>query len=251
MEESTASARGSEPRKMLVALAVFAAIVSCWIAFRQVSFAREQARVAASPLPTTGPDAERGCTLWFIGSSSMHNWQTLAQDMAPWTARNRGIAGATMDEITHRFGNEPKGEAPQAIVYYAGENDIAFGGTADQAFAGLESFIAAKRKRMGAVPMFVLSLKPSPTRWSDRPAQIAYNRAAERLADRSDDLTFVDIVPRLLVNGQPGPFYIEDGIHMNPAGYVRWAEAVGEALPNELPDDLVKRCSHPGTTGGA
>lgn len=228
---------------MVVAFATFAAIVGGWTTSQQAGTAREAARVAASPLPTTGPDVEHGCTLWFVGSSSMHNWQTLARDMAPWTARNRGIAGATMDEITRRFGNEPRGEPPRAIVYYAGENDIAFGGTAEESVAGLKGFIAAKRKRMGQVPMFVLSLKPSPTRWGDRPAQQAYNREVRRIAEAAADITYVDIVPRLLVNGQPGAFYIDDGIHMNAAGYVQWAQAVSAALPDALPRDLVRRCT--------
>jgi lysophospholipase L1-like esterase len=223
--------------KLFVAILVFGVVFGGWLSFRYVANVRE----AREPLPETRGKRE-ACMLWFIGSSSMRNWTTLAIDMAPWDARNRGIGGATMDEITSRFENEVPGPMPQAIIYYAGENDIAFGVSAEQAIAQLRTFIAAKRRRMGRLPLLLMSLKPSPTRWDDRPTQAAYNAAARQIADAAGDIDYIDIVPSLLIDGKPGPFYVDDGIHMNAAGYAVWAAIIRAALPRAVPHAVLQRC---------
>ncbi len=229
-------------QKLLFALAIAVAVMTGWMFGRNAERERFFAEAAASPLPTAPvPASGRGCTIWFIGSSSIAHWKSMPEDMAPWEARNRGIGGATMREITQRFKNEPVGARPAAIVYYAGENDIAFGGSADRAFADLKAFIAAKRLRYGDMKLAIVSLKPSPTRWTERPAQIEFNRLARALAARQPDLAFIDIQPLLLTNGRPGPYYRDDGIHLNDAGYLRWARAIGGALPQMLPD-AAQRC---------
>ncbi|MET0307717.1 MAG: GDSL-type esterase/lipase family protein [Sphingomonas sp.] len=228
--------------KLFVAILVFVVVFGGWLSFRYVASVRE----AREPLPEIGGKRE-ACMLWFIGSSSMRNWTTLATDMAPWDARNRGIGGATMDEITSRFENETPGPLPRAIIYYAGENDIAFGVSAEQAIAQLRAFIAAKRRRMGQLPLLLMSLKPSPTRWDDRPTQASYNAAARRIAETEQDIGYIDIVPSLLIDGKPGPFYVDDGIHMNAAGYAMWAAAIRSALPRELPLPILRQC---GVTAG-
>lgn len=235
---------GSNRGKLTVAIAVFAAIFGGWLALVYIQSVREAELVARSPLPETS-GTRPGCMLWFVGSSSMHNWKTLKHDMVPWDARNRGIRGATMDEITTRFGNERPGPAPRAIIYYAGENDIAFGHSAGEAIDELGKFIAAKRRRLGGIPLLVMSLKPSPTRWDDRPEQAEFNTAAFRIAEDQDDVDFVDIVPRLLINGRPGPYYVDDGIHMNAAGYATWAAALRAELPHAVPAKALKECGAP------
>ena len=44
------------------------------------------------------------------------------------------------------------------------------------------------------------------------------------------DIGFVDVAPSLLIGGRPGPYYVEDGIHLNEAGYRTWGGAVRRAL---------------------
>jgi lysophospholipase L1-like esterase len=230
---------------MLFALAIFVAVMTGWMFGRNNERDRWAAAAAASPLPTAPvPASSRGCSIWFIGSSTIANWRSMPEDMAPWEARNRGIGGATMREITRRFLNEPDGVRPAAIVYYAGENDIAFGASADRAIADLKAFIAAKRERYGDLKLLIVSLKPSPTRWDERPAQIAFNRAASAMAATTPDLAFLDIDPLLLIGGRPGPYYRDDGIHLNDAGYLKWAKALANTMPILLPD-AAKHCIVP------
>ncbi|ODP36213.1 GDSL-type esterase/lipase family protein [Sphingomonas turrisvirgatae] len=244
-EMASVKAEGGVRRKLLFALAIFVAVLTGWMFGRNAERERLFAEAAASPLPTAPvPASLRGCSIWFIGSSSIANWHSMPEDMAPWEARNRGIGGATMREITHRFKNEPDGVPPAAIVYYAGENDIAFGGTADHAIADLQAFIAAKRARYGQMKMMIVSLKPSPTRWDDRPKQLDFNRRASAIATGQADLAFLDIEASLLIAGRPGPYFREDGIHLNDAGYRKWPQAIAGAMPIILPDQA-RRCNAP------
>lgn len=202
---------------------------------------RQAQQLASAPLP--GDEGRQGrCVLWFIGSSSIHKWQTLGQDMAPWITHNRGIDGATFAELAPRFAHEPEKQAPQAIILYAGENDIALGGKASKAVADLAAFLDEKKRQFGNVPILVLSMKPSPARWSYFAEQTRYNEAAARMATERPDMIFVNTTSPLLVNGRPGNYYVADGVHLSPAGYKIWANVVRAALRETLPPSVTRAC---------
>ena len=179
-------------------------------------------------LPDDG-GRQGACALWFIGSSSMHRWSGLRQDMSPWVAHNRGINGALYPEIIAGFRRAAEA-APSALILYAGENDIAAGVPIPSVIEGLADFLDLRSKRMAHVPVFLLSMKPSPGRWQFYPQQQQFNRAAAKLIARYPDVTMVDTTTPMLVEGKPGGFYREDGVHMNPAGYDIWARTVKAAL---------------------
>ena len=229
--------------KALVAIGVFALVVGGW--FGWVYY-----RAMTEPLP--GGDGRQGrCVLWFVGSSSIAKWATLDADMRPWIAHNRGVGGAQLSQIVRRFGNGPDLPAPEAIVFYAGENDIAAGVSVDQAFSNFRALLTLKDERFGRTPVFFVSLKPTPARWSMRPQQADYNTRARRLAAARSDLTYVDIVPDMLVGGRPGPFFDESGIHMHAIGYSRWARRVRAALDRTLPEAAVRCGGQAGSGAGA
>ena len=224
--------------KFCVALIVFGGVFGGWLFVMQ---SRAEMRDAAARLPGGG-SADR-CAIWFIGSSSIHKWTTLEADMTPWDAFNRGVNGARMPELLQMLRNEPRGSRPRAIVYYAGENDIAKGATAAEDVVNLRAFLAFRMRRWGKVPVIVVALKPSPTRWGNLPEQTLFNTAARTMAARTPGVTFVDIVPYFLVDHRPGPFYVDDGVHLNPAGYARLTRAIRPALQSSLRRDDPASCS--------
>ena len=227
--------------KALVGFAVVVAILATWLGSLYYQAMNE-------PLPGSG-GRQGQCVIWFVGSSSIANWTTLDQDMRPWTVHNRGVGGAKLSQIVRRFGNDQDAPAPEAIVFYAGENDIAAGIPVDQAFGAFRSFMAVKEQRLGRTPMFFISLKPTPKRWSMRQQQARYNMLARRLAAERTDLTYVDIVPDMLVNGRPGPLFDRSGIHLLPIGHARWTRRVQEALRRMLPN-MTARCIGSSPAGG-
>lgn len=225
--------------KAALALAVFSALVGGWWLFQF-----RQAEAFARSLPLPNHVRQDGCAIWFVGSSSMSRWETLQRDMEPWTAHNRAIPGATLEEISTRFFNERNPQVPEAIVFYAGENDIAFGNSAQTVAAQFASFMQGKTARMGQVPVYFMTVKPSPTRWDDRGTQAAYVAAVRRLAAGRKDLVVVDTASRFLIGGRPGPFYKDDGIHLNDQGYRIWSSRLRDTLGATMPASLVRRCSH-------
>lgn len=222
--------------KAVLAISVFSVVTSGYAHLRA---GRSDLDLMSQPLPNA---VESACSLWFIGSSSMSRWTTLEHDMRPWVAHNRAIGGATLDELSSRFAAERSPMPPRAIVFYAGDNDLAYG--VPEAFIVQEfrTFLDRKAKKLGRTPVFFVSVKPSPTRWRLRPAQARYNEAVRRLAAERTDLFYVDIVPGLFRAGRLGPFYDPDGIHMNTAGYEIWSRAVRRALRADLPTEVVRAC---------
>ncbi len=222
--------------KRLLALSIFSLILGGW-------FAYTRHREASALLPA-GDGREGACALWFVGSSSIKRWDSLEHDMAPWIAHNRGINDATFEEILPRFGNiAPDTPRPEAIILYAGENDIARGRPVRQIVHDLAQFLETRSTLLGDVPVLVLSAKPSPGRWHLFPQQKLLNAAMVRLLPHMSDAHYVDITSALLKDGKLGDNYRADHVHMNEAGYRIWSEIVSAKLPEFLPEKTVRRCA--------
>lgn len=220
--------------KATIALAVFGTMVGGYAAI-----GRKGEHPSARLLPN---EVQSRCALWFVGSSSMSRWTTLERDMAPWVAHNRAIGGATLEELSARFANERSPKPPRAVVFYAGENDLAYGVPLRTVIEEFETLLERKTAILGSVPLFFISVKPSPTRLRFRAVQSRYNAAIRAMARGRTDFFYVDIVPDHVREGRLGPFYEPDGIHLNSAGYEIWTRAVRRALAAKLPAPLVRSC---------
>lgn len=219
--------------KTAMAILIFSLVVGGWMIFTRH-------RDATAMLPDDR-SAQGACSLWFIGSSSIHRWTTLGRDMAPWTAHNRGINDATLSDILPRFANARE-TPPRAIILYAGENDLAFGVPLRTIARQVAAFLDVRTRKMGDVPVLVLSAKPSPGRWSLLGEQRLLNATAQRLIPRFPDTYYVDITTPLLKDGRLGDNYQADGVHMNAAGYRIWADAVHQRLNEILPASTIREC---------
>jgi lysophospholipase L1-like esterase len=204
---------------------------------------QRQVNAALASLPLPDKIVQGDCALWFLGSSSMSRWATLQRDMSPWSTHNRSVGGATLNEINRRFANEKDPVPPQGIVFYAGENDIAFGVPLQAVISKIGEFLRLKDARIGRVPVLILSIKPSPARWDQRATQVAFNAAMQKIAAERSDVYFVDTQAQLLVNDRPGPYFGEDQLHLNEAGYRILSDEVRNAVDVDLPAAVVRRCT--------
>lgn len=195
------------------------------------------------PMPETAQAQDDACVLWFIGSSTIARWDTLDADMRPWIARNRGVGGATFEEINRRFALDEDPRRPEAIILYAGDNDIAFGDDVEHVLAQLQEFLVLKTIRFRDVPVFIVSLKPSPERWGKFGDQELFNGSARRIAEKVGGIDYIDTASLLLVDGRPGPYFDDDGIHLNADGYRIWSAAVNRALSRGLPAASRAHCA--------
>ncbi len=67
----------------------------------------------------------------FVGSSSIRLWKTLSDDFSGLPVINRGFGGSCMHDTLRYADRIVIPYRPRHVVVYAGDNDIAFGGTVE------------------------------------------------------------------------------------------------------------------------
>jgi lysophospholipase L1-like esterase len=209
--------------KSLFALVVFGIVVGGY------AYGSWQWRLR-TPLPGGTPRSGR-CAIWFVGSSTIHKWRNMREVMAPWDARNRGINGATLAEVRARYrADDADVGTPAAVVFYIGENDIADGATGRDTAEGVAALIRVQHARMPTTPVYVVGMKPSPTRWRFRPEQQRFDHAIRAEIATMRNTRYLAAGDTLLVRGRPGGFYQQDGIHLNDEGYRRWGSFIRDQV---------------------
>lgn len=178
--------------------------------------------------------APKGAIL-FTGSSSIRFWSTLARDMRPLYVMNRGFGGAHAEHVTYFAERIVFPHAPRAIVMYAGDNDL--GRLSPRSVSGVvedvEDFVAAMRGRLGAeLPIYLLSIKPTPLRAKQWPRMARANQGLAALVERDPHLHYLDVAtPMLDGHGLPRrELFRWDGLHLNDAGYALWTSIVRPRL---------------------
>jgi lysophospholipase L1-like esterase len=77
----------------------------------------------------------------------------------------------------------------------------------------------------------LIASAPNPKRWAIVEKVKRFNSLAQEYC-QAHGLTFIDVFPLMLgPDGLPKPdIFRQDGLHMNPKGYVIWKQAVGACL---------------------
>jgi lysophospholipase L1-like esterase len=155
----------------------------------------------------------------FVGSSTIRLWD-LASSFPDLKTINRGIVSSEMSDAVRLVDRLVTPYAPRIVVVYAGDNDI-MGVTSEQITINFERFVRAVHARLPATRILYIGIKPSLLRWSQVDRMRLANDAIERFCERDDRLGFVDFDHALLGwDEKPRPeLYVEDGLHLNAAGY--------------------------------
>jgi len=177
----------------------------------------------------TEPAAPGG--LLVLGSSSIKFWVSLEEDLAPLKAVNRGFGGSRIADINRNFARLLGPHRPSAILLYSGDNDLV-SASPEAVFSELGRFLDLKTRHLGDVPVYVLTVKPSPARVALLPRQRRYNALLAALAERRPDVDMVDIFSSMVGPDQTvrAELFGPDGLHMNAAGYALWTSLVRTAL---------------------
>ncbi|WP_341226917.1 SGNH/GDSL hydrolase family protein [uncultured Arcticibacterium sp.] len=174
-----------------------------------------------------GHKVERGKTV-FYGSSSFRLWENVNKDLADNQIINLAFGGSTMEACQHYFERIVLPYAPSKMVIYAGDNDIGNGRSADQI---LESFVQLHQKirsNFKDIPVTFVSIKPSPSRWDEVEKIKDTNRKIKRFINADSHCKYIDIFQPMLDENKKvkEDLFIEDGLHMNEAGYAIWSEVM-------------------------
>jgi lysophospholipase L1-like esterase len=162
----------------------------------------------------------------FYGSSTMRRGDSLQTDFAGKTMVNRGFGGSNVAEAAHFVPRLILPLQPRQIVFYSGENDLAQGKGVPQIQRDYQKLLAAVRAGSDA-PIAFMSVKPSWARWEYKPKMDKLNIWLRDWCDADESLTYIDVVEAMLENGEPRrELWVEDGVHLTPAGYELWAKIV-------------------------
>lgn len=164
----------------------------------------------------------------FTGSSSIRIWTNVAECFPEYKVINRGFGGSQIADSVRYAERIVLPYKPMAIVFYAGDNDLAEGKTPDEVFADFKRFVYKVHWAQRDVKIFFISIKPSPARWRFRDKVIESNRLIREFCAHEKNLKFIDVYPAMLgPDASPRKeLFQKDGLHLNADGYKLWTSII-------------------------
>ncbi len=158
----------------------------------------------------------------FAGSSSIVMWKL--NDMYPdWKPLNRGFGGSFLPETTYYAQRTIIKHAPDVVVLYAGENDIARDRTPQEVVDDFKQLVSIIHKPLPDTTIIFLAIKPTRLRWRVIDNIRATNSQIRKICEASQRLEFVDtFTPILGEDGKPREDLFQDKVHLNQKGYKLW-----------------------------
>ena len=166
----------------------------------------------------------------FYGSSSFRLWDPkIRTDLDSDAIINLAFGGSTLVTCGDHFEKimNPYPDA-KAMVIYAGDNDLGDGSSALEVKEAFLRILEKVAKRFGQIPVFFVSIKPSPSKQSIFETIVNANRMIREETENRDNLHYIDIfTPMLTDSGRSNPdYFLEDMLHMNEAGYQVWTKVM-------------------------
>lgn len=174
----------------------------------------------------------------FYGSSTIRGWKT-SEAFPDLPVINRGFGGSQMshallydDRVVFKY-------QPKVVALYEGDNDMKSGKQPERIFGEIKTFAERLHAKVPTAKLVLISTKPSPSRWELQGKMTELNVMQKAYADANASwVTYFDGVPLLLgPDGQPRPeLYKEDKLHLLPAGYAIWNDALRPVLTKLMKD---------------
>jgi lysophospholipase L1-like esterase len=169
----------------------------------------------------------------FAGSSSIRLWK-LDRSFPGVGALNAGFGGSCIADCERHAARLIVAWKPRVVVFYAGDNDVANGRSADEVVRDFTAFASSVHAALPECRLIFLSIKPSASRWKFWPRARQANARIRSLCEAVGEprLIYVDVATPLLgADGQPDArLYDEDRLHLNDAGYAKWRAVLEPVL---------------------
>lgn len=168
----------------------------------------------------------------FVGASSIRRWTTLAADFPGITVLNRGFGGSELTDSVHFADRIVLPYAPRTVVIYAGENDLQAGKSPESVLADFQKLAAKIHAALPKTRVIFLAIKESPSRVKIRENVFRANALVAAECAKDPRRLFVDVAtPMLDAAGKTRPeLFVEDRLHLSPAGYAIWTKTLAPHL---------------------
>jgi lysophospholipase L1-like esterase len=179
---------------------------------------------AAADLKNTPP---AGGVL-FVGSSSIRLWDNLESEFQDAAVIKRGFGGSRLTDCVKLMDRLVIKYQPRMVMLYAGDNDLAEGGTPEDVLNRVKAFADGVHKRLPETQVTFISIKPSPARRGLVNKARAANRLVQQYAEAHPKVDYIDVfTPMLAADGSPrSDLFRNDALHMNKAGYALWRSVI-------------------------
>jgi lysophospholipase L1-like esterase len=169
----------------------------------------------------------------FIGASSIVRWN-LPEYFPELGARaiNRGFGGSQSVDSVRYVDRIVVPYHPRVVVYYAGDNDVEANVPAADIAHQFELFEQKVHAKLPDTKVIFISIKPSIRRFKWMETIHGANQQVKAFCAKTPHTAFVDIEQKMLgPDGKPNPdLLVADGLHMTPAGYRIWTDALKPQL---------------------
>jgi lysophospholipase L1-like esterase len=168
-------------------------------------------------------------TVVFTGSSSIKMWGDLEERFSSFNIVNAGFGGSHMNELLYWSDKLITKFRPDAVFIYEGDNDIAEGKSPELVISQTVELISNLKSSLTDTRYYLISVKPSPSRWQFKSEYETLNQRFKELASLSPEIEYVDVwTPMLTPDGSmvQQDIFLEDDLHMNNAGYDIWEAAI-------------------------
>jgi hypothetical protein len=174
----------------------------------------------------------------FAGSSSIRLWSTIGKDMLPYNVIQRGYGGAKLSDFAVYADRIIYPHACQAIVIFVA-NDIS-GGENDKSPLEVSQLFKKSlyiiRRKFTDVPVFWISITPTPARWHIWPEIKEANEMIKKICEDHRNAYYIDTEQYFLTaSGLPkNELFVEDRLHLNDDGYRIWSGIIKNELNKVL-----------------
>ena len=171
--------------------------------------------------------------LVFVGDSITEGWgDGFRGQFGGLKLANRGISGDTSRGVLARLGHDVMDLEPVGIVLLVGTNDIEEGAAPEVIAANVRLILGQIRERRPDVPVIVCDVFPSAASMR-RPSGVIrkVNELVAKVTPGFPNVTRVETWQLFAtVQGDARPSEFPDLLHLNDAGYARWAAALRPLL---------------------
>jgi len=161
----------------------------------------------------------------------------MQKDFPGYPVLNCGFGGSRLTDCVRYASRLVIPRKPAAIVIYAGDNDLALGTPPEQVFQSFQRLFEIFRAYSPSVPIAFVSVKPSPARLKYLPNIIKFNDLVEQYLHEKPETDYIDIYSDMLgPDHKPiASLFVNDQIHLSPAGYQIMRKEIDEFLSEDLP----------------
>jgi lysophospholipase L1-like esterase len=169
------------------------------------------------------------------GSSSIARWNDQAvAALAPLTVVPRGFGGSVMNDVLHYLDRVALTYKPRAILIYEGDNDTGARNPIPQEMIldHANQIVDRIHEALPATRIYLLSVKPSVSRWNAWPVAQEVSAGYKRIADNDPLVYYVDVATPFLNNDGSvmTDIFVADDLHLNDLGNSIWGATIKAAL---------------------